>query len=144
MCYLRIKGNNWLSTKEINFPLTHKVFAPLIGGRCHARGWGQEWAGAAGRGLQGVHGQAVRSGRGNYTQQVSASAWGGPKCPFAQETGRRELPTNTKEFLQLRTESCRMSKNFGTRFVFILPWLSGLSSEKKSSPLLVQRTLAES
>lgn len=28
--------------KEINFPLTHKVFAPLIGGRCHAREWGQE------------------------------------------------------------------------------------------------------
>ena len=57
MCYLRIKGNNWLSTKEINFPLTYKVFTPLIGDRCHAREWRQEWAGAAGRGLLGAHSQ---------------------------------------------------------------------------------------
>ena len=51
--------------------------------------------------------------------KVLSKAADGTGC--LQESGRRELPANTEEFLQLRTESCRMSKNFGTRFVFILP-----------------------
>lgn len=38
----------------------------------------------------------VRSGRGNDTQQVSASNQGGPKRPFAQESGRRELFASTE------------------------------------------------
>lgn len=116
MWYLRIK-KIWFSTKEINFPLIHKIFESLIGWPAPRQGLGSGMSKARpGPGFQGEQDRVL--GR-----QRACLGPGGPRA-----RGREEMegvcslraPRRSRSARSTRPESCRMSKSLGTGFIFIL------------------------